>query len=137
RRDCHRDLIGSKRTSPYKHSTIFELTPTRAHLYQGLDWSPTGRPRFTSDESCRKNMHCASTGNYTSSLATPSKYARHFYLREGSIGLLLRASNEGFPKPRVARAQGINEPPLPPSRQDPLGRIITVPCSTSISVVRG
>jgi len=47
---------------------------------------------------------------------TPSKLARSFFLQGwGLIDLPLRASNEGFLKPRVARAQKIIRlHPLPP-----------------------
>jgi len=41
-------------------------------------------------------------------LIVPSKLARHFFKGWGLIDLPLRASNEGLPRPRVARAQKIN-----------------------------
>jgi hypothetical protein len=40
----------------------------------------------------------------------PSKLARYLFRGWGLIDLLLRASNEGFLKPRVARAQKIISP---------------------------
>jgi len=41
----------------------------------------------------------------------PSKLARFTFLAGGPIGLPLRASNEGLPRPRVARAQETNRLP--------------------------
>jgi hypothetical protein len=43
----------------------------------------------------------------------PFLHLRHFSRREACIGLPLRASNEGSPRPRVARARETNQASIP------------------------
>ena len=43
----------------------------------------------------------------------PVRLSFHLLLKGGPIGLQLRASNEGLPRPRVARARETNGLPLP------------------------
>ena len=66
----------------------------------GLDWSPTARVQRGESATAR----CTSTGDH---LACPLLFqACSFALQGwGLIDLPLRASNEGLPRPRVARAQ--------------------------------
>ena len=81
----------------------------RAHSYRARSASrrTARRPFPTSETAC-----CTSTRDHLVCLLTLFPHSLTFFSREdGLFGLPLRASNEGSPRPRVARAKEANRPP--------------------------